>query len=150
MMKYIKLLTVWLCLFPMLLQAQQSEKMRERRAQVQQLKHEFLKREIKLSEREEAAFIPLYQQYEARTFELRTRRLTRLNKQADNIEDLTEAQAEKLLEDIDAAERELAALRANLHRDLKPVIGTKKILRMRKAEAEFQRKLLQQYRGKRR
>lgn len=148
-MKYIKLLMVLVFLFPVVLQAQ-SGKMRERRAQVQQLKHEFIKREIKLTDREEAAFMPLYRQFEAKTFELRTRRLARLNKQADNIEDLTEAQAEKLLAEIDAAERELAALRTNLHRDLKPVIGTKKILRMRKAEAEFQRRLLQQYRGKRR
>lgn len=147
MMTYIKFFAVWLCLFPMGLQAQQSETMRERRAQVQQLKHEFLKREIELSDREETAFMPLYRQFETRTFELRNRRLARLNKQADGVEEMTDAQAAKLLEEIDAVERELVLLRANLHRDLRPVIGTKKIIKLRKAEADFQRKLLQQYRG---
>lgn len=146
-MMQIKIFALLLCLFPMWLQAQQTETMRDRRAQVQQLKHEFLKREIRLSDQEESAFMPLYRQFEARSFELRSRKLTRLNKQADSVEEMTEAQAEKLLEEIDAVERELVLLRANLHRDLRPVIGTKKIIKLRKAEAEFQRKLLQQYRG---
>jgi len=62
---------------------------------------------------------------------------------------LTEKEAITLLSQMESTEDELFQLRKKFVANLKGVLPAVKILKLKKAEEEFSKKLLQQYRDKR-
>ena len=73
--------------------------------------------------------------------------LKQFNNELERTRAATEKEAEQILAKIEAAEDELYQLRKKFNSDIKSVISAKKIIKLRKAEENFRRKLLKQYRG---
>ena len=67
-----------------------------------------------------------------------------------SVEKLSEKEANSLLAQMETIEENLFALRKKFIKDLNGVIGAKKIIKLKKAEDDFNRQLLKQMRDKRR
>lgn len=129
-----------------------AQELKEKREQVKALKVSFLTTELNLTSDEAAKFWPVYNAYEQKQFDLRHNKmrplLQRLND--SNFDTMTEKDANNYLAELQANEEELFTLRKKLVSDLKPIIGPVKVLRLKKAEDEFNKKLLSKVRGKER
>ncbi|WP_291118379.1 sensor of ECF-type sigma factor [Flavobacterium sp. UBA6135] len=120
------------------------------RDQIKALKTAFITTELDLSTAEAEKFWPIYNQFDARFFELRNKKMRSLHQTIEkNSATLSEKEATQLLNDLEATEEELFQLRKKLNADLKGIIGSVKIIKLKKAEDDFNRKLLRQYRANR-
>ena len=128
----------------------QGGRMREKKEEIKTLKVAFLTTELSLSSSEAERFWPVYNSFEDKQFELRHQKIkSGLNRMNDGaIEKLSEKEAAVLLAQIESNEEELFQLRKKLILNLKNVISSVKILKLKKAEDDFNKKLLQQYRDK--
>ena len=70
-----------------------------------------------------------------------------MDRMETSIDKITEKEALSLLSQIESTEDELYQLRKKLITDLKGVISAQKIIKLRKAEEDFNRNLLKQFRG---
>lgn len=117
--------------------------------QIKSMKVAFITTELNLSSEESVNFWPIYNTYFEKMYELRGNKMRQyINRMEQNIEQLSDKEAENLLSDIQKAEDELHQLRKKLIINLKGVISPVKILKLKKAEEDFNRNLLRQYRGK--
>ncbi|MFN3640790.1 MAG: sensor of ECF-type sigma factor [Flavobacterium sp.] len=122
---------------------------RPSKEQIKSMKVAFITTELNLSSDESVKFWPIYNAYDEKLYELRGTKMRQyINRMDQNIEQLSDKEAESLLSDIQKAEEELHQLRKKLISDLKGVISPVKILKLKKAEEDFNRNLLRQYRGK--
>lgn len=145
-MKNMKLFTQ---LFVILLFSGISAQDRPSRDQIKSMKVAFITTELNLSPQESEKFWPIYNAYDEKLYELRGSKMRQyMNRMEQDIGQLSEKEAESLISDIQKAEDELHQLRKKLISDLKGVISSVKILKLKKAEEDFNRNLLRQYRGK--
>jgi hypothetical protein len=70
---------------------------------------------------------------------------SRMNDSA--LDDMSEKEASTLFNQIESADEELFLLRKKFSKDLKAVLPAVKIIKLRKSEEGFNRKLLHQYRS---
>jgi hypothetical protein len=128
----------------------QGEKMREKKEQIKAMKVAFLTTELKLTSNEAEKFWPVYNTFDDKQFELRHQKMksfrSRMND--ETVEKMSEKEANALLNQMESTEEELFVLRKNFIATLKGIIPASKIIKLRKSEENFNRKLLQQYRGK--
>jgi hypothetical protein len=128
----------------------QSESMKDKKEQIKALKVSFITTELDLSTKEAEKFWPIYNTFDDKQFEIRHSKM-KLYKSRMNYETLnrmTERDAVALLSQIENSEEELFNLRNRFAKDLKEVISSVKIIKLKKAEEDFNRKLLQQYKSK--
>ena len=128
----------------------QGENMKEKKEQIKALKVSFLTTELDLSAKEAEKFWPIYNTFDDKQFEIRHQKM-RLYKNRmydDTFSKMSEKEAIMLLSQIESSEEELFTLRNKCSKDLKEVLSSVKILKLKKAEEDFNRKLLQQYRSK--
>lgn len=125
----------------------QSEKTKEKRDQLKAMKVAFLTNELDLSKSEAEKFWPIYNAYEDKKFELRHQRLSEYFKkmQNDELNKLSEKDADALLSQIEDAEEDMFYLRKKYISSLKRVLPSAKIIKLSKAKEDFNRKLLRQY-----
>ena len=128
----------------------QSEKKDEIREKVKAYKVSFLTTELELSSTEAEKFWPIYNAYDDKQYELRHEKMkTYLRKlNDDNINSLSEKDAATLLSQIESTDKELYILREKFMSNLKKILSAKKILKLKKSEDDFNRKLLKQYKEK--
>jgi hypothetical protein len=128
----------------------QGERMKEKKEQIKTMKVAFLTTELNLSASEAEKFWPIYNTYDDKQFELRHKKLKGSYRRMDNDElnKLSEKEATAMLVQIENNEEELFQLRKKLITNLKDVLPAAKIIKLKKAEEDFNRKLLQQYREK--
>lgn len=118
----------------------------EKRDQVKALKVSFLTTELNLSSDEAAKFWPVYNAFEEKQFNIRHNKMRQLIKKIDDMGDnVSEKDAVSYLKQLEDVEEELLNLRKKLVADLKPIIGPVKVLKLRKAEDDFNKKLLARY-----
>jgi hypothetical protein len=123
--------------------------MKEKRDQIKALKVSFFTTELNLSSEESAKFWPVYNAFEQKQFEIRHEKMRPLTKKIEGLGDkISDKDALAYLDQIQQAEEELFNLRRKLVTDMKPIIGPVKTLRLKKAEEDFNKKLLQTYKGK--
>jgi hypothetical protein len=129
---------------------QNAKVMKQKKEQIKSLKVAFITSELDLSPDESAKFWPLYNAFDEKQNQLRRSKmksnLDKLNN--DSFDNLSEKDASTLLSEIESNEEELHQLRKKFIVSLKSVIPAAKILKLKKAEEDFNRKLLQQYRNK--
>lgn len=129
---------------------QADSKMQQKREQIKSLKIAYITNELNLSPEEAAKFWPLFNAFEDKQRELRKERMNGyLDRINNNTDKLSEKEATTLLNQIESTEDEMFQLRKKFVNSLKNVLPAVKILKLKKAEEEFSRKLLQQYRDKR-
>lgn len=128
----------------------QSEKKDEIREKVKAYKVSFLTTELELSSTEAEKFWPIYNAYDDKQYELRHEKMkTYLRKlNDDNINSLSEKDAATLLSQIESADKELYFLKEKYMNNIRKVLSAKKILKLKKSEDDFNRKLLKQYKEK--
>lgn len=128
----------------------QGEKMHEKREQVKALKVAFLTTELELTPNEAEKFWPLYNAFDDKQFELRHQKMKIFMRRMDDdaLDKMTEKEACTLLTQMENTEEDLFVLRKKFILSLKGVIPSVKIIKLKKSEENFNRKLLQQYRDK--
>jgi hypothetical protein len=129
----------------------QGERMKDKKEQIKAMKVAFLTTELDLTPSEAEKFWPIYNTFDDKQFELRHQKMKGYFKRMndDQLNLLSEKEANTLLSQIESNDEELFQLRKKFTSSLKGVIPSVKIIKLRKAEEDFNRKLLQQYRDKR-
>ena len=126
------------------------ERFKQKKEQVKSLKVAFITNELDLTPDEAAKFWPLYNAFEDRQQEIRKQKMKAFldRKDDDSIDKLSEKEAATILSQMESTEDELYQLKKKFIANLKGVLPATKILKLKKAEEEFSKKLLQQYRDK--
>ena len=128
----------------------QGEKMKEKKEQIKALKVAFLTTELNLTSSESEKFWPIYNAFDDKQFELRHLKMKAfMGRMDDNAMDkMSEKEASSFLNQMESNEDELYMLRKKFVTTLKGILPATKIIKLRKSEEDFNRKLLQQYRDK--
>ncbi|WP_163401299.1 sensor of ECF-type sigma factor [Flavobacterium fluviatile] len=128
----------------------QSDKTDEKREKIKAYKVSFLTTELELTSNEAEKFWPIYNAFDDKQYELRHQKMkTYLRKlNDDNVNSLSEKEAASLLYQIESTDKELYVLREKYMSNLRKVLSAKKILKLKKSEDDFNRKLLKQYKEK--
>jgi Spy/CpxP family protein refolding chaperone len=128
----------------------QGERMKEKKEQVKALKVAFFTTELDLTTSEAERFWPVYNTYDDKQFEIRHKKMKAFMYRMDNdaLDKMSEKEASTLLSLLSNSEEDLFLLRKKLNNDLKEILPSVKIIKLKKAEDNFNRKLLHQYRDK--
>jgi len=122
----------------------------ERHAKIKALKVAFITEKLNLSELEAQKFWPVYNAFDDKTSKIKFHDIRKiryeLRESADN---LTDEQANNLLNRFIEAEDKLHKERVALVKKLRKVISAKKIILLKSAEDDFNRKMLEQYKKRR-
>ncbi len=121
------------------------------RERVKAHKIAYITEQLNLSSKEAQKFWPIYNEHEATMDGLKKkeRKSVRAIKEAEGFDNLTEKEAEDFLSSYIEAEEQKFLARKNLITDLRQVIPHKKILKLVKAEMDFNKRLLKQLRKRR-
>lgn len=149
-MKISKILTLLIAFISLNAFAQDGSFVRKKKEQIKALKVAFITDELSLTSDEASKFWPLYNAFEDKQQEIKKQKLKGyLNRMDDDsFDNLSEKDATTMLAQMESSEEELYQLRKKFVASLKGVISPVKILKLKKAEENFNRKLLQQYRNK--
>ncbi len=121
----------------------------EKKEQINALKVGFITNELALTADEAAKFWPIYNAYDDKQFELRHQKMKAFKQRMDtDLEKMSEREAAALLVQMENTEDELYQMRKKFVANLKGVLPSVKIIKLKKAEDDFNRKLLQQYRNR--
>ena len=124
---------------------------KERREKVKALKVAFITEKLELTTEEAQKFWPIYNAFDEKQAELRHEKMRAiLNRfKPGNVENLSEKEASALLIQMEKIEEDLFNLRRKFIKDLQSIVSAKKIIKLKKAEEDFNRELLKQMREKR-
>ena len=130
--------------------AQDDKKVDEKREKIKAYKVSFLTTELELTTTEAEKFWPVYNAFDDKQFELRHEKMKTYMRKLDDdkINSISEKEAATLLSQIESTDKELYLLREKYMSNLKKILSAKKILKLKKSEDDFNRKLLKQYRDK--
>lgn len=147
-MKTNKLLLIILFLFSIHSFSQPKDK--EKREKIRSLKVGFLTTELSLTPDEAAVFWPLYNAFDNKQNEIRSKKTKSLIDRMDDeaFAKMSEKEAFALLAQSESYDEDLFQNRRKFISSLKGVISPIKIIKLKKAEDNFNKKLLQQYRDK--
>lgn len=128
----------------------QGESMKEKKEQIKALKVAFFTTELDLTTNEAEKFWPIYNTFDDKQFELRHQKMrTYMRRMNDgSLDKITEKEANTFLAQIEDTEEELFLLRKKFMQNVRTILPAVKIVKLKKAEEDFNRKLLQQYRNK--
>jgi Spy/CpxP family protein refolding chaperone len=124
--------------------------MKDKKEQIKAMKVAYITSELNLNSDEAAKFWPVYNAFDEKQFKLKHEKMQMYkNKLENNVsEQMSDKEASVLLAQMEKTEDELYQLRKKFNTDVKSVLSPVKILKLKKAEEEFNRKLLKQYRNK--
>lgn len=145
-----RLLTVLLLLVS--LSAVSQGRFKQKKEQIKALKVAFITDELELTASEAEKFWPLFNAYDAKQAELRHEKMKALMNRLEEgaLDRMSDKEATTFLNQMESTEEEMYANRKKFTANLKNVIPPLKILKLKKAEEDFNRKLLKQYRAKQR
>ncbi|WP_353087904.1 sensor of ECF-type sigma factor [Flavobacterium sp.] len=128
------------------------ERIEEKKEQVKSQKVAFITQELRLTPDEAAKFWPIYNAFEDKQAEIRRQKLKAFmdRKDDDQLDKMTEKEAQTVLAQMETNEEELFKLRKKLIADLRGVLPALKIIKLRRAEEDFNRKLVEQLKERRR
>ncbi|HAH55166.1 MAG TPA: sensor of ECF-type sigma factor [Flavobacterium sp.] len=122
----------------------------EKKEQIRALKVGFITNELALTTDEATKFWPIFNAYDDKQFEIRHQKMKTFKQRMDaDLDKMSEKDASALLAQMENTEDELHQMRKKFIANLKGVLPSVKIIKLKKAEDDFNRKLLQQYRNKR-
>lgn len=123
---------------------------KEKREKIKALKVAYITEQLDLTTDEAQKFWPIYNANDEKQFELRHKKMRSIINKFENggLEKLSEKEASSLIDQVENIEDELHDYKKKYIKDLKTVISAKKIIKLKKAEDEFNRKLMKQYKGK--
>ncbi|WP_378172192.1 hypothetical protein [Aquimarina sp. SS2-1] len=118
---------------------------------VKALKIAYITEQLDLTSKEAQQFWPIYNAHEdtMENLKRKERKSVRALKEANEFQNLNEKEAENFLNNYLLAEEQKYLARKTLITDLRQIIPHKKILKLVKAEMDFNRRLLKQLRDRR-
>lgn len=123
--------------------AQGGEKMKER---IKAQKVAFITNKLDLTPEEATKFWPIYNASEERIEAVRTGDMRTIKTKMRQKPNMSDKEADALLQDLIAAEDKMYRAKVDLINNLKGIISSKKIIRLKRAEDEFNQKLLERLR----
>ncbi len=105
----------------------------------------FITERLDLSTKEAQAFWPIYNKHNKRYEDLKSKVWEPIKKNLKNIDNLSDQEAEKLLNDYRAYKKSRLQYREDYIKELLTVISPKKIMQLKKADYDFNKELLKQY-----
>ena len=129
-----------------------SQGFKEKREKVKALKVAYITEQLELTTDEAQKFWPIYNAFDDNQAELRHEKMRSIldRFKPGNVEKLSEKDASNSLAQMEKIEEDLFNLKKKFIKDLQGVISAKKIIKLKKAEEDFNRELLKQMREKRR
>ena len=124
---------------------------RDKKEKVKALKVAYITEQLDLTTEEAQKFWPIYNTFDDKQAELRHEKMRAIldRFEPERIKKLSEKDASTLLTQMETIEENLFTLRKKFIKDLQGVISAKKIIKLKKAEEDFNRHLLKQMREKR-
>jgi len=121
-----------------------------KKEKVKALKVAYLTNNLSLTTAEAEKFWPIYNAYDDKQFELRHEKMKMIKDKldAESVDDLTDKQASTMISQIESVEDDLYQNRKKFMASLKTVLSPVKILKLKKAEDDFNKTLLRQYKNK--
>lgn len=149
-MKISKILPLIIAFISLNVNAQEGPIIRKKKEQIKALKVAFITNELALTSDEATKFWPLFNAFEEKQQEIKKQKLKGYLKRVDDgsFDNLSEKEATTMLAQMESTEDELYQLKKKFISNLKGIISPIKILKLKKAEENFNRKLLQQYRDR--
>ena len=128
----------------------QNERLKEKRDQIKAMKVAFLTTELNLTSDEAEKFWPVYNAYDDKQFELRHQKMKTYARKLNDgsLDNMSDREALAFLSQIESTDEEQYVIRKKFNSALRNILPPTKILKLRKSEVDFDRKLLQQYRNK--
>jgi hypothetical protein len=128
----------------------QNENFKDKKEKIRAMKVAFMTTELDLTSSEAEKFWPIYNTYDDKQFELRHQKMKTYFKKIKGIDinKMSEKEAVILLDQINENEEDLFDLKKKLMVNLKAILPSAKIIKLKIAEEDFNRKLLQQYNDK--
>ena len=128
-----------------------SQGFRDKKDKVKALKVAYITEQLDLTTEEAQKFWPIYNTFDDKQAELRHEKMRAILDRFEpgSVEKLSEKDASTLLTQMETIEENLFTLRKKFIKDLQGVISAKKIIKLKKAEEDFNRHLLKQMREKR-
>ena len=147
-MKIKNILSLLIVIISINVMAQDGPFIRKKKEQIKALKVAFITDELSLTPDEAAKFWPLFNAFEEKQQEIRKQKGSLNRMDDESFDELSEKEATTMLAKMESTEDELHQAKKKFIASLKGVISPIKILKLKKAEENFNRKLLQQYRDK--
>lgn len=121
-----------------------------KKEKVKALKVAYLTNNLSLTATEAEKFWPIYNAYDEKQFELRHEKMKMLKERldAEAVDNLSDKQALAMINQIESVEDDLYQNRKKFITSLKAVLSPVKILKLKKAEDDFNKSLLRQYKNK--
>jgi Spy/CpxP family protein refolding chaperone len=128
----------------------QNERLKEKRDQIKAMKVAFLTTELNLTSIEAEKFWPVYNAYDDKQFELRHQKMKTYARKLNDgsLDNMSDREALAFLNQIESTDEEQYVIRKKFNSALRNILPPTKILKLRKSEVDFDRKLLKQYRNK--
>jgi hypothetical protein len=139
MKKILVLLSVFLFVFT--LQAQESRNKQQHRERINAIKVAYFTQELNMNSKLAEKFWPVYNQYERAKMDLHKKE----HLQSKNIENFTEAEAEKMLTEFLNIEKEEYTIKKELYAKLKEIMSAREIMKLHKLDSDFNKKLIREY-----
>ena len=124
----------------------------DKRENLKAYKTAYITQQLELSSKEAEKFWPIYNVYQKEIFQLKVLKIRAAQKKIRDkggVDALNDDESDQLLADLIQNEQALVKTKKELYNSLKKVISSKKILKLYRAEHEFNKKLLAEFRKKR-
>jgi Skp family chaperone for outer membrane proteins len=122
------------------------------RERIQAYKTAYITQELDLSAQEAEKFWPIYNDYEKKMFSakiLKVREEREKIAQQGGLDNLTDKQAKEALNHLFQNEKDQLKIKEALYKELDGVLSPVKLLKLHKAESDFNKKLLSEFRKNR-
>lgn len=122
------------------------------RDQIKALKTAFITNALELTPAEAEKFWPVYNAFSQNIHEMKTvktQQIARKIRLAGGLENLSNVEADAVLQDFIDIDFNVANEKKKLHKNLKGIISSKKIIKLFRAEQNFNKELLKRLREKR-
>lgn len=123
---------------------------KKNKEKIRALKIAYFTENLDLTEKEAQQFWPIYNAYDDKNHELRVIEMSKIKREAGHLDDISEAEATAVLDRIETLETQIHQNNQDLIKKLKKILPAKKIIRLKKAERDFNRELMKKFRQKRR
>jgi hypothetical protein len=138
------------CSFVLAVHAQERKSRDERIEKFQTMKIAFLTEKLELTTEEAEKFWPLYKEFETNKREISRHRHFRRGNWDEQLENMTDQEAQEMLDEMMAARKKEVQLDEAFHKDLNGILPPKKILKLHRAEIQFREHMLRKLRDERR
>ena len=115
----------------------------DRHERIKALKVAFLTEQLELTKTEAQQFWPIYNDFEAQEHQLRKENYSK--RKETNIESLSEQEAKNMIDEMISIEKKKYELKGNFINDLQKILSSKKIIKLKSAEDDFNKKMFEEY-----